>query len=66
MDYLLKGSEDNIEDIKIANKPFAERIKLLNALNEKEQEVITEVIDAMLTRKKILDFITSKEAIIGK
>jgi transcriptional regulator with XRE-family HTH domain len=61
IDYLVNSTEGCLEEIKIENTIFAERIRLLNNLNLEDQEVVTKVIDAMLTKKKMLDLLTNKQ-----
>lgn len=61
MGYLLEGGGDELEEVRIEDQAFAEKIKLLNTLDEREREIIIEVIDAMLTRKKIADLIHKEE-----
>ena len=49
------------EEIHIEDQTFAEKIKLLNTLNKKEKEVITTFIDAILTKKKLLNLLKESD-----
>ena len=60
-DYLLSDTDDEAEEIKIQDQTLADRIKLLNSLDGKDKETIIHVIDAILTKKKMLSLLTSKE-----
>ena len=57
-DHLVNNSEGNLVEIKIEDQTFAEKIKLLNTLDEEERLLITKMIDALLTKKQILEFLT--------
>ena len=58
IDHLVNNSEGNLVEIKIEDQTFAEKIKLLNTLDEEERLLITKMIDALLTKKQILEFLT--------
>lgn len=62
IDYLMHNTDGTAEEIRIENESMAERIKLLNTLSEKEQSTVIEVIDAMLTRKKLMDVLQGTPA----
>jgi transcriptional regulator with XRE-family HTH domain len=53
-DYLLSEGDEPTTEVRIENQPLAERMKLLNTLDESEQQVVITLIDALLTKKKIL------------
>jgi transcriptional regulator with XRE-family HTH domain len=57
MDYLINNDDGSPEEIHIEDKGFAEKIKLLNTLEEEERFVVTKVIDAMLTKKKMFNLL---------
>lgn len=57
IDYLVNNTGGNTDDIKIEDQAFGEKIKLLNSLDEDEKYVVTKVIDAMLTKKKMAQLI---------
>lgn len=60
-DYLLSDTDDEAEEIKIQDQSFINKIKLLDSLDEKERETVVNVIDAMLTKKKMLNLLTEKQ-----
>lgn len=59
-DYLLSGTDDEAEEIKIQDQSFADKIRLLDSLDGKEKETVINVIDAMLTKKKMLSLLTER------
>lgn len=59
-DYLLSDTDDEAEEIKIKDRSFADKIRLLDSLDDKEKETVINVIDAMLTKKKMLNLLTEK------
>lgn len=59
-DYLLSDTDDEAEEIKIQDQSFIDKIRLLDSLDEKEKETVINVIDAMLTKKKMLNLLTEK------
>lgn len=61
IDYLVNSTNGSQEETSIKNKTFAEKIRLLNTLDETAQNVIVEVIDAFLTKKKMLDVLVKNE-----
>lgn len=60
-DYLVSDTDDEAEEIKIQDQSFINKIKLLDSLDEKEKETVINVIDAMLTKKKMLNLLTEKQ-----
>ena len=50
-DYLL--SDEEIPEINIKNKSLAERVKLIDSLDEDDQNALIHIIDSMLTKKKM-------------
>jgi transcriptional regulator with XRE-family HTH domain len=48
------------EEIKIEDQILSEKIKLLNTLDEEERFVVIKVIDAMLTKKRVLSALQTK------
>ncbi len=53
VDHLINSTEGAVEEIRIEDQNFSEKIKLLNTLEEEEKFVVNKVIDAMLTKKKM-------------
>ena len=56
-DYLL--SDDDLEpaDVTICNKTLAERLRLLDSLDEADQVALVHVIDSMLTKHRLRQFL---------
>ena len=63
VDYLLSEENEAVPEIKIRNKPLAERVKLIDSLDEEDQTALIRVIDSMLTKKKMRDLINSDMAV---
>lgn len=61
LDYLVHSTDGSLEEIKLQDQSFAQRIKLLNSLDEEDRHVINKVIDAMLTKKRMLELLTKNE-----
>lgn len=61
IDALLADQNDALEEIKIENKEIAERIRLLESLDDKERDALLTVIDSMLTKKKMKDLLNADE-----
>lgn len=57
LDYLVTGNEGALEDVKIEDKGLAEKVKLIDSLDDEERKALTTMIDAMLTKKKMKDFL---------
>lgn len=60
-DYLLNDTDDDAEEVKIQDQSFLYKIKRLDSLDEKEKGTVINVIDAMLTKKKMLNLLTEKQ-----
>jgi len=59
-DYLLSDTDDEAEEIRIQDQSFVDKIRLLDSLDDKEKETVLNVIDAMLTKRKMLNLLTEK------
>ena len=57
IDYLVHGSDVEAGEIKIEDKSFSEKIILLNTLDDKEREAVTLFIDALLSKKKMINLV---------
>ena len=51
-DYLLNDDTETYE-VKINDKSLAEKIRLIDTLEEKEREALSQVIDSMLTKQRM-------------
>lgn len=58
MDYLMDEQADELAPVSIQDESLAERIELLNQLNCEDRQTVINVIDSMLTKKKMLDLLT--------
>ena len=64
-DYLLNDDMDDYE-VKIRDKNLADRIRLVDTLEEDDRKAIIQVVDSMLTKKKMLDLLTNQKELIFK
>ena len=53
IDYLVSEDDEEIPEIRIQNKSLLEKVKLIENLDEKDQEAIIRIIDSMLTKTKM-------------
>jgi len=59
-DFLISDSETDFE-VKSEDKAMVEKIKLINELELDEREALIKIIDAILTKKKVLDLLTNNK-----
>lgn len=59
-DFLLRDDEDNFE-VQIKDKDLAERIRLIDSLDDKSRQALMEVIDQMLTNQKMKQLLNSAD-----
>ena len=52
-DYLLSADAEERAEVHIRNKPLAERIRLIDSLEESDQQALIQVIDSMLTKHRM-------------
>jgi transcriptional regulator with XRE-family HTH domain len=57
VDQLLADDTEALADIRIEDKGLAERLRLLETLEEHEREALLTVIDSMLTKHRIRQFL---------
>ena len=48
--------------VSVEGKPLAERLRMLEALDEPEKAAMVTIIDALLTEKKVTDLVTRSAA----
>jgi len=65
MDYLVDEESDKVTPVSIKNKSLANRLELLEQLETEDQQTIINVIDSMLTKKKMLDLLLKKEQVVN-
>ena len=53
VEYLMNDEDGDIPEIQVRNKSLLEKVKLIETLDEEDQEVITKIIDTMLTKAKM-------------
>ena len=62
MDYFMDEETDEVSPVSIKDKPLVERIELMSQLEDADRQTIINVIDSMLTKKKMLDLLTQEKA----
>lgn len=55
MDYLVDEEAEELAPVSVKDKSLAERLDLLEQLDETDRQTVINVIDSMLTKKKMLD-----------
>jgi len=67
VDYLLseEATEPPTAEVRIESKALAERVRLIEGLDSEDQEAVFRVIDSMLTKKKMRQFLESELAVQG-
>lgn len=61
-DSLLDEDAGELAPVSTEGKPLAERLRLLDALDESEKAAVVTIIDALLTKKKVTDLVTQGAA----
>ncbi len=61
-DYLLSEDTTEAPEVTISNKSLAERIRLIDSLDEPDQQALIQVIDSMLTKHKLRRFLDESPA----
>jgi transcriptional regulator with XRE-family HTH domain len=61
LDYLTSETDEDFEEVKIEDTSLAQRIKLIDSLDEEDRQALIRVIDSMLTKKKILNLVTNQD-----
>jgi transcriptional regulator with XRE-family HTH domain len=64
MDYLVDEEAEEASPVTIKNKSLAKKLELLEHLDQEDQQTIINVIDSMLTKKKMLDLLLKKEQVV--
>ncbi len=61
MDYFMDEEADEVTPVTIKDKTLAERLELVDMLEDTDRQTIINVIDSMLTKKKMLDLLTQNK-----
>jgi transcriptional regulator with XRE-family HTH domain len=60
-DYLLNEDEgDYLAPVKVEDKTLAEKIRLIETLEPEERNALIKIIDALLTKKKVVDLVVKE------
>jgi transcriptional regulator with XRE-family HTH domain len=58
-DYLLDES-DEITEVRLEDKALSERVRMIDSLDEADRQAVFQVIDAMLTKKRMKELINKQ------
>jgi transcriptional regulator with XRE-family HTH domain len=58
-DFLLNGDDATSPEVQIQNKSLIERIRLIETLDEADQQALIQVIDSMLTKQRMKQLLQS-------
>lgn len=61
MDYLLDENIDELTPVSIKDQALANKLELIEQLEKEDKQTIINVIDSMLTKKKMLDLLLKNE-----
>lgn len=64
VDGLLKSQEDGLQEVKIEDLELGERLRLLEKLEKPERDALITVIDSMLTKHRIRQFLEEKPIVV--
>ncbi len=64
MDYLMREDAEVVQHVSIQDKTLAERIQLIDSLDDIDRQTIINVIDSMLTKKRILELLTRQISVV--
>jgi hypothetical protein len=57
--FLLNGDDATSPEVQIQNKSLIERIRLIETLDEADQQALIQVIDSMLTKQRMKQLLQS-------
>lgn len=63
---LLLADQGEGQEVRLEDKELAERLRLLETLDEREREALLTVIDSMLTKHRIRTFLNQEQAAAGR
>ncbi|MBI4751913.1 MAG: helix-turn-helix transcriptional regulator [Acidobacteria bacterium] len=56
-DYLLNDQEEQMAPLQAEDQAVAERVRLINTLEPRERDSLLNILDALLTKKKVFDMV---------
>jgi len=65
-DYLLNDEVDDFTPVKIQDKTLIERVKLIETLETEEKNALLKIIDALLTKKKVVDLVMKETGLVSR
>jgi transcriptional regulator with XRE-family HTH domain len=64
-DSLLGAADEQAPEVKIQNRPLVDRIRLIETLDEADQQALVQVIDSMLTKQKMRQLLNQAASLAG-
>jgi len=61
MDYLMNDEVEELAPVSVKDKSLSEHMELLEQLDENDRKTVINVIDSILTKKKMLDLLTQNK-----
>lgn len=65
-DYLLNDEVDEISPVRVEDKSLLERVKLIETLETEEKNALLKIIDALLTKKKVVDLVMKETGLSNR
>jgi transcriptional regulator with XRE-family HTH domain len=62
VDDLVSERNDGFQEVKLENKELTERVRMLEALDERDREALLTVMDAVLTKQRMKRFLEGEVA----
>ncbi len=66
IDQLLADQAEGLQEVRLEDKELAERLRLLETLDDREREAVLTVIDSMLTKHRIRSLLNPEPAAAGR
>ncbi len=61
LDALVRDSDVDLKEVTVEDKDLAQRIKLIESLEQEDRHALFRVIDSMLTKQKILKLVSQED-----
>lgn len=65
-DYLLNDEVDDFTPVRVEDKTLVEKVKLIDTLNTEEKNALLKIIDALLTKKKVVDLVMKETGLADR
>ena len=65
-DYLLNDEVDDFTPVRVQDKTLVEKVKLIDTLDTEEKNALLKIIDALLTKKKVVDLVMKETGLSNR